>query len=166
MLGLSLQVIFKSEKNLLCHDVYIFHEACNPRVSHTVAVFSRINENLAFLKCHQRLVCFGVKRINFSFRSVVKNRGARTVWTVHCASATNYQRKKSVITHEKKWHSRARDIYARYRDSLFGYTANCFLSFCILSSLCILIFYKLIFGYIFLNPCKKFTTKTLSTKKF
>jgi len=56
-----------------------------------------------FLKTVTRgYVRFGVKRINFSFRSVVKNARAGTVWTVHCASAAGYQRKKSVITCERK----------------------------------------------------------------
>lgn len=94
-------------KFIIFHDARIFYETHDAsfflvRFARG-GVFSWINENLAFLKIVTRgLSILAVKRINFSFQSIVKNGRAGTVWTVHCVSVTDYQRKKSVITREKK----------------------------------------------------------------
>lgn len=95
--------------------------------AHGSCIFTDKWESRFFLKCHQRLVCFCVKRINFSFRSVIKNKRAGTVWTVYCASATDYQRKKISDNSQKK----AEFACSWHTCSISGFTfwANCQLLF-------------------------------------
>lgn len=118
--------------------------------AHGSCIFTDKWESRFFLKCHQRLVCFGVKRINFSFRSVIKNRRAGTVWTVYCASATDYQRKKISDNSQKK--SGIRMLVTYMLDigiHFLGQLPTAFYLFCIPV-------YALISEYIFLNLHKEF----------
>lgn len=105
------------------HDFAMFAYFTETRDAHNFAhggcIFADKRECLTFFEnCHQRLVRFGVKRINFSFRLAVKNARAETVWTVHCASTASYQRKKSVITCEKK----IKIPYSWHISSISGFT--------------------------------------------
>lgn len=118
-------------KFIIFHNARIFYETHDASLFwYAVLVFSWINENFVFLKIVTRgLSVLAVKRINFSFQSIVKKRESwDSLDSPLCFSDRLSKKKISDNSWKKKQNSCARDVYVSYRHSFFGHIANCFFS--------------------------------------